>query len=160
MLQIGSRSLCQRLIALGVTPKKTWTLKFPTFLTKAMLPSFLLGHFDGDGCIFVRKNITPHAGAFSVVCAVKDFLEEYKSAIEDLIPDTVDGVLSPSKTIFNLVYNRRKDIVSIRNCFYKNNPVFLQRKKDKFDLFNISQKEYKSRNNVSGFSAEPTITEL
>jgi hypothetical protein len=50
-LQIGSHRLFSSLIRLGFTPHKSLTLKFPTVPSK-LLPHFVRGYFDGDGCIY------------------------------------------------------------------------------------------------------------
>ena len=50
-----SRKLCEDLVKLGATPRKSLTLTFPFFLKKELLPHFIRGYFDGDGCIWDGK---------------------------------------------------------------------------------------------------------
>lgn len=53
-LNFGCKSMVQDLIKLGITPRKSLTLKFPK-VPKKYLSHFVRGYFDGDGCIMIRK---------------------------------------------------------------------------------------------------------
>ena len=53
-LQIASVKLCRDLVAQGVPPCKSLTLRFPQ-LPDALLPHFIRGYFDGDGCFYIDK---------------------------------------------------------------------------------------------------------
>ena len=50
-----SKKIYDDLIKLGVTPRKSLTLKFPTFLSENLMRHFIRGYFDGDGCIWNGK---------------------------------------------------------------------------------------------------------
>lgn len=50
-LTVCNRHMCEKLAELGVTPNKTYSLSFPTWMHSALLPHFVRGFFDGDGCI-------------------------------------------------------------------------------------------------------------
>ncbi len=56
-LIVNNKRLCQRLMDLGVTPRKSLTVQFPQFIPKEHLPHFLRGVIDGDGTVsyFNRK---------------------------------------------------------------------------------------------------------
>ena len=43
------------LINLGCIPNKSLTLTFPDFINDELLPHFIRGYFDGDGCIWNGK---------------------------------------------------------------------------------------------------------
>ncbi|MBI4434667.1 hypothetical protein HY635_02520 [Candidatus Uhrbacteria bacterium] len=51
-LQIGSKRLFKQLRALGFTERKSLTLRWPA-VPSDVLPHFVRGYFDGDGCIGV-----------------------------------------------------------------------------------------------------------
>lgn len=40
---------------LGCIPQKSLTLTFPTCLPENLMASFILGYFDGDGCVWNGK---------------------------------------------------------------------------------------------------------
>ena len=50
-----AKKIFKDLIKLGVTPRKSLTLKFPTFLNEDLMRHFIRGYFDGDGCIWDGK---------------------------------------------------------------------------------------------------------
>lgn len=50
-----SKKIFDDLVKLGVTPRKSLTLEFPTFLDDRLMPHFIRGVFDGDGCIWNGK---------------------------------------------------------------------------------------------------------
>ena len=50
-----SIKLCEDLVKLGATPRKSLTLKFPFFLEEKLVPHFIRGYFDGDGCVWNGK---------------------------------------------------------------------------------------------------------
>ena len=54
-LNIQSKKMCENLINLGCTPKKSLTLKFPEFLSEDLVNHFIRGYFDGDGSISISN---------------------------------------------------------------------------------------------------------
>ena len=46
--QVGSKNMCEDLIRLGLTERKSKTILLPT-VPKKYFPDFLRGYFDGDG---------------------------------------------------------------------------------------------------------------
>lgn len=50
-LLVTSSKIKQDLIKHGVVPNKTDIVKFPTMLPIELIPHFIRGYFDGDGCI-------------------------------------------------------------------------------------------------------------
>jgi intein/homing endonuclease len=55
LLAITSAQLCRNLSRLGITPRKSLTLRWPEGLD-GLRPVFLLGYFDGDGFITQSRN--------------------------------------------------------------------------------------------------------
>ena len=53
-LQIGSKTIFDRLIELGFTPKKSLTLIMPD-VPAEFVGDFVRGYFDGDGCVYFKK---------------------------------------------------------------------------------------------------------
>lgn len=54
LLRIGSYRLYNRLCEIGMTPRKSLTMKFPDVPAK-YLSSFVRGYFDGDGCVHLER---------------------------------------------------------------------------------------------------------
>lgn len=57
LLRIGSQKLYNRLHQLGITPRKSLTMKFPA-VPKKYLSAFVRGYFDGDGCVHLERYST------------------------------------------------------------------------------------------------------
>lgn len=51
ILCINNEYMSKRLNELGVVNAKSLILTFPNFIEDKLLPSFVMGYFDGDGCI-------------------------------------------------------------------------------------------------------------
>ena len=77
--EIGSAQMKSDLCRLGVTPAKTTTLQWPTTLPEHLAASFILGCFDGDGCL----SFVPKQGyySWSLVSASRPFLEEIQARV-------------------------------------------------------------------------------
>jgi hypothetical protein len=56
LIAVTSDQLCADLSSLGITPRKSLTLRWPDGLDTACLRFFLLGYFDGDGFITRSQN--------------------------------------------------------------------------------------------------------
>lgn len=55
-LELNSKILTNDLQSLGMTPNKSLTLKFPSFIENKYMKDFIRGYFDGDGCIYNSQN--------------------------------------------------------------------------------------------------------
>lgn len=57
VIQFCSKQITQDLVRLGAIPNKSLVLQFPTFdiVPEEYISSFILGCFDGDGCIWNGK---------------------------------------------------------------------------------------------------------
>ena len=56
-LRIGSRKMFDDLIKLGVTPRKSLTIKFPSNIPSNCFGHFIRGYFDGDGCVTIKTGV-------------------------------------------------------------------------------------------------------
>lgn len=50
ILTMASKHMCEALEKWGLTQNKTFTITFPDFLREDLIPHFVRGYFDGDGC--------------------------------------------------------------------------------------------------------------
>lgn len=71
-VSIHHRAFVERLVALGCTPRKTATLRFPEIPDGELAMAFVLGYFDGDGSI---ASSNPDNWNPSISCGSKEFLE-------------------------------------------------------------------------------------
>lgn len=76
LLRIGNHALYDSLVDIGVTPRKSFTMQFPS-VPPAVLPHFVRGYFDGDGCVHIAKSPTGTARLLTIFTSgSKHFLEE------------------------------------------------------------------------------------
>ena len=130
-LCIGSKKISQSLSKWGCHQAKTFTLTFPTFLSEDLIPHFIRGYFDGDGCIHLpnnRNNATINfAGSLSFLEGVSSFLNKEH--------DIKTSSFRKHGNIYYIYIHRSLDIYKIYNIFYKENTFFFERKKEKFEKF-------------------------
>lgn len=135
-LRIGSHTLYDDLIKLGMFPKKSLLLEFPN-IPKKYLSSFTLGYFDGDGCVLVRKGRNSNKEwilkGLRVVftCGNKKFLEQLAIEINKELGTRQLKVYNGQRS-FMLAYST-EDSIKIFKFFYNNKREgFLKRKYEKF----------------------------
>lgn len=127
---VNSMKMANDLIKHGCTPKKSLTLEFPNHISKELLPHFIRGYNDGDGCVFFKvyeKIETFHVSMLGTV----DFLTGVKNTLED------NGIkcasIKPQKSqAFAFYVFGRDNLVELYNYLYKDASRFLGRKIDKY----------------------------
>jgi hypothetical protein len=81
----NSKKLCLKLMGLGVTPKKTLTLKFPQFIPPEQMPHFIRGIIDGDGTVrFVERSKSSYF-EITISSGSEQFCNDFVIAINNLI---------------------------------------------------------------------------
>ncbi|MDO8610086.1 MAG: LAGLIDADG family homing endonuclease [bacterium] len=138
---INSRKLSNDLLNIGMTPRKSLTLEFPK-LNKNLIPAFINGYFDGDGCMCNSK--TPFnkiRGRISILSSntfcnylQQTLLKQYK--IESIVRKATNS------KIWILTISREKSILLFFNTIYKNRKFFMKRKYQKFIEYMSSRNIY------------------
>jgi hypothetical protein len=130
VLLINSKKIVEDLIKLGCGQNKTNSIIFP-IINDNLIPSFILGYFDGDGCI-TQKKVKGHTYySVTFTSGSENFLDRTKKELLDI------GLNSISKykynTFFRLQICNKIDLLKIKDYFYSTNNFYLERKKIKFD---------------------------
>ncbi|MGL4762904.1 MAG: NUMOD1 domain-containing DNA-binding protein [Sarcina sp.] len=140
------------LIKLGCVPRKSNILKFPTedIVPKELLPHFLRGYMDGDGCIstYLKKrgrNIflvceIKFIGTYSMLFGIKEFFESEKNVLQNKH--------SPVSYQISFTGRKYRDYVDL---MYKESTIHLTRKKLKWDNF-INEVERRAKEKELGKS--------
>lgn len=129
-----SDKLVDSLISYGCIERKSLVLKFPN-LPKSLIPHFIRGYFDGDGCVGYYK-YTKHSDCKTLrvmICSgSKDLLEK----IVQYLPISCKLIRQRQRVhaLYEIVLSVN-DSKSFYTYIYANATRFLQRKKDKFDSF-------------------------
>ena len=140
-LQIGSKNMFADLIALGMTPAKSKSLRLPT-IPRKMIGDFVRGYFDGDGCVYFnrlkfsdRKNPRPILMVRFTSGSVS-FLRELHVLLKACGVHGGAVRLKSNKAGYDLTLSHR-DSVALFHLMYDNispSGFYLERKKEKFDL--------------------------
>jgi len=125
ILDICSSKIYNDLLEYGLCSRKTWeNLPMPNIPNEYKM-SFLLGYFEGDGCVtFCKKS-----RSVSFACQkqmsedICDFLRE-------------NGIFSSiyfRKYVYIVSVCRIADIKKLYNLFYEGSSIFMKRKKQKYE---------------------------
>ena len=130
VLRISNKTISQKLLEYGMTPNKTKTLEFPTCISDQFLSAFILGYFDGDGCIYLseKRNSFSICGTLDIITKIKEILIN-KCKVSDT-------KIRQLKNLHDIAWTKKEDIKNIRTFLYTSSTLFLQRKYDKFYSIN------------------------
>lgn len=130
VIVIPSIKICDRLRSLNVTERKSNITSIPN-IEKILIPHFIRGVFDGDGCIHRRKNEDVF---MFVLCGSNTLMMQIKEILKK--DCKVDKLYSEIKTpnLTRIVAYTKKDCIKIKDYFYNNATIFLERKKKVFDI--------------------------
>lgn len=141
-LPIGSKAIVEDLLKLGITPKKSLTIKFPCMATE-YISHFIRGYFDGDGTICRQGT----GWKVSIVSGSKDFIESVKEKFEQFSGVNAQKIYKHNDAnAYMLGYYSRDNIIKIFNFFYDEytlkNELCLIRK---YNLFKEAISEFNAR---------------
>lgn len=135
-LNVYSCNLVNDLINLGCVNNKTFKIRLPN-LTFNMMPHFIRGYFDGDGCIYRNKK-RPNSFVVSIV--------SNKKFCDDLLEFLNIGKILNFKNYSILTISKISDVKKIRDYMYNDSTIFLERKKI---IFEQIKDEYKRDYNLT-----------
>lgn len=128
-LQICNTKICEDLIKLGCTPRKSLTLTFPTEnqLPRNLIPHFIRGYLDGDGCVYNGE----HGCSISLIGT-----NEFLNSIQDIVNKELGLTKTKISKKGNAYQCQWKGIGNFKTWFdylYNYNDImYLQRKFEKF----------------------------
>ena len=129
-ITVNSIKMANDLISHGCTPKKSLTLEFPNHISKELLPHFIRGYNDGDGCVFFKVYDVNETFHVSMLGTVEFLTEVRKVLIENGIKC---ANIKPQKSqAFSFYVFGRDNLVKLYNYLYKDASRFLGRKIDKY----------------------------
>ena len=128
-LTICNKKICEDLIKLGCTPRKSLTLTFPSEeqVPKELIPHFIRGYLDGDGCIF--NNGKEKRIGF---VGTKNILENIQNIMYDEFGLTKTKIQSKGQA-FQCMWSGTGNLKTWFDYLYDyEDIIFLQRKFEKF----------------------------
>jgi len=118
---VQNQLIYEYLIALGITPKKSLTIK----LNKELSSAFVRGLFDADGWIGLERNEA------KITSASPALIEQLKTFFfKHQIPTSPT---TKGRAVDLCIYGKQ-NIIKLFNLFYSNASICLERKKERFDL--------------------------
>jgi hypothetical protein len=130
VLLVNSKKIVKDLVKLGCGQNKTNNIEFPK-IKDELIPSFILGYFDGDGCITQKKVKGSTYYSVTFTSGSENFLIRVKNELLNFGLESVSKY--DYKTFYRLQISNKIDLVKIKSYFYSKNNFFLERKKIKFD---------------------------
>lgn len=140
-LKIGSKKIFNDLARLNIHPKKSFNAD-PNLsaFNDELMKSFILGVFDGDGSIYLRKWKGKEKIFKSLQCKIMLSPEMFAS-FEKYVKEKLDirinkekvfSKVDPNNYICAFNIDRKKDALSFFKWLYEKEPIFLTRKKEIF----------------------------
>lgn len=128
-LRIQSQKIVSDLSLLGVIPRKTKQLVFPTSnqVSRDLLRHFIRGFFDGDGSVY--KHDTPcisFTGTYNMLYGIKQEMQKITNTQANIYP-------YKDKDVFDYKVGGTNQMKKIYDYLYKDATIFLGRKKNKFE---------------------------
>lgn len=183
-LNIGSTKLCKDLINLGAFRNKSLSCTFPDFIQEPLMSSFILGYFDGDGCVWdgkrkkmiikdssrasgYRERIVHNVkftftGNYLFINALQDYLVKLgivnkKTKLnfsKAKNPDT-----NTCDKVCSMEYSGRKQLRNLYDYMYKSSPIWCKEKKEKFiKIFCASKEKYLEDTSLTAGTPEMEIS--
>ena len=125
---ICSQQIGSNLIQWGVSPRKTFTLQWPDFLSDELLRHYLRGFFDGDGCfsLYTKRAGLPQA-SFSIT-ANRTFLKGAQQFLIKHCGTSTNNTLHPQNRSHALTYGGNRQVRKIFKLLYDKSTIYLPRK--------------------------------
>jgi hypothetical protein len=133
----------------GLSPRKSLIYEFPSFdkVPEKFINSYLLGYFEGDGCICLTKSKDwDRKTVIGIVkiCASKVFAEKFKEYIEKTLNITVK-IKDSGKSIWYINIDGNLQIEKFLDWLYKGASFVMERKYQKYLEFKQNRKLVESR---------------
>lgn len=152
-VNLYSEKIISDLYKLGIYSNKTMIVKYPE-IPKQLENHFMRGLFDGDGCISIHKKRegsrdTSDRGQVNMCSGSRDFIEEYVERLNKYCSITKNKIRCPRGTYNVIDWASFSDIEKFYDFFYKDATVYLERKKETFDIaITISKSKIKYRKKI------------
>lgn len=130
-LQVTCEQLYKDLLNLGIQENKSHTDYTIPNIEDKFINSFILGYFDGDGCITIKSS---GYSVVSICCNSKVFLKSLKNKLLqfDIVTREIITEKRPNNDLYVLYLSKRENQLKFKNFLYGNSKIFLKRKYNKF----------------------------
>ena len=124
-LIVNSEKICQKLMGLGVIPKKSLTVKFPK-IPKEYIKHFIRGVIDGDGNVrYVKRKRSPYF-EITIASGSKEFCEGLINSVKE--NSGIDANVRRARNNTYIVQYSCSRGIKLAQFIYSNANIFLKRK--------------------------------
>lgn len=141
-LQIGDKEMCEDLLSLGVSPRKTFQLSVPKIPVQFVF-DFVRGYFDGDGnvwCGYINKK--RKRSTFVIQITFTSGSATYLKSLKCLLNENgIDGgalYVPAGENYARLTFSTTSAVALAEEMYRRKTPLSLKRKKRKIYM-NISK---------------------
>ncbi len=133
LFYLSSKEIYTNLTRYGILPNKTYlNYSFP-YLPEELMPHFIRGYFDGDGCVYTKKqrynwvSAVSFTGHYNFISSLEAYLKSRNILFTKVRT-------KQKKHQFDSVFEfeKKQDIKNLYTFMYKDANIYLTRKKDKF----------------------------
>lgn len=126
-ISLYGEDLVKDLINLGATPRKSFTLTFPTYLDLELQRHFIRGYYDGDGSVYIYEKLNKIS--ISILGT-----EQFLTRVQDIfIRDLhITRVKIYDHRNIKEYKKSRKQALKILDYLYKDCTLYLERKFNKY----------------------------
>lgn len=146
-IRFSNKIVANTLKTYGLKKNKSLTLEWPINVDVEFEWDFIRGVFDGDGCIFVDKKIISPNARFNICSASLLFVQKIQ---EFFIRNNINIKLTSTNIdrnnpLYNISTTKYVYIKNIYDNFYYKDSLYLDRKKEKFELYLNSERKKRGR---------------
>lgn len=141
MLRINSTYLRDKLIDHGAFKRKTDKIEFPYWMNENLIPHFIRGMIDGDGCISRQGRKENKSGIIITLVSNKKFIEQLSEYLHN--KGWNNSIRKSSKTsnvAYTLYMYKKSHIKEFLDWIYKDSTIHLQRKYDRYYSYFYEEK--------------------
>ena len=154
-IQFSNRSLSNRCLKIGLVPKKSLVLNFPSenIIPNESLCHFVRGYFDGDGCL--TKVYNNHATRYRVIIvSSRDFCSGLCERVNKLLNIRMKMWDKKNTNVNKTCISGNRQVKMFMDWVYNNATVYLKRKHVLFNELceKIKSIDDKNSNNYSKYN--------
>ena len=143
VFSFGCKEIFNDLIKLGITPRKSFTLKFPKVPNK-YLSHFIRGYFDGDGCLCIQNKFEHKRNRFQItIVSTESFLKVSKKKIQKILNIYISEIKKDRKSDIYTFVMCSQNALKFADWMYKDSNLKLDRK---YKKYLEAKKLYKDKN--------------
>lgn len=131
ILCINDEYMSHRLEKLGIVQTKSLILQFPNFITDELIPHFIRGYFDGDGCVSYDEK---YQKCYTKTAGTKEFCNKLSEILDSL--NCKHHIVHPKQckdsNTFVLQTCGNKSSLTLLSWIYDNSEFHMERKYQKY----------------------------